>query len=134
MSVSLCYFHLDSFIHIHFTCLLLLLPLCFLSPHFNMPLSLCPSHMSPLLSLTVVAVSALMPSPSPLYPTTAQSLFIPPQIYLPSLSVYLSSLCCFLVLHLVHLSVSFFSPLSVNPTSLLSTVPPASLSLCSLYT
>ena len=68
-----------------------------------------------------VAVSAHVPTPSLFYATTTESHFIPPQVYLPSLSVYLPLAHCVVSLssHLIHpvgLSVSpFFFSLCKSP-------------------
>lgn len=68
-------------------------------------------HLLFLPSFFTLSVSALScHHPSPVYPTTAQSLFIPPQVYLPSLSVYPSSAHCVVSLSSISSVCQFLSP------------------------
>lgn len=108
--------------------------LCILSSSVSSVFSvLTNTHVSvrPSLSL-LVALSAFVPPSSLLNPATAESHFIPPLVYLPSLSVYLSLAHCLVILSST-LSCSS-SLLPVNPTCSLSTVPLTSLSPPSLCT
>lgn len=107
---------LDFFIsHLHF----------YLFPSLSLSLFLSVS--------LLVAVSAFVPSSSPLNPATAESHFIPPPVYLPSMPVYISlahclplsstlSVCQFLLFPLCksHLfpSLLYLSHVSLSPFSI----------------
>lgn len=87
--------------------------------------SICKTYIHPPVSISLsclslsvshlAAVSAFVPSSSLLNPTTAESHFIPPQVCLPNLSVYLCLAHCLVSLSscLIHpvRFVSFFPPL-----------------------